>query len=108
MALERYPDLEILEYDMYDLHGLPMYDTTFAIGVYREEPKDNYGIAEMIRHTSECLMMTYFATKKGRVPDTLKFPGVSCEFITHTIDERLEIVRLWLPLLEDRGLTSSL
>jgi hypothetical protein len=104
MALKRYPDLEILDYDMYDLSGLPIYDTVYAIGVYREEPKSDAGIAEMLAHAKDCVVMTYFTTKKGRVPKTLSFEDVSCEFIDHNIDERLEIVRLWKPL-ED--LTSS-
>ena len=83
------------EADVYDLSQVTMFDTTCAIGLYREEPKKVDGILEMLNHTNKVVILTYFAEEKGRVPDALNIKGSAPEFIDHTIDERLEIVRIW-------------
>jgi hypothetical protein len=95
MARERYPDLEIVEGDLYDLPDVGRFDTTYAVGLYREEPKTRFGIEELWKHTNRCLILTYFASERGAVPESLVMEGFSCEFIEHVIDDRLEIVRMW-------------
>ncbi len=93
MTKERYPSLNLTSADVYNLSQFDVFDTIFAIGLYREQPKKRDGIEEMIKHSNKCVVMTYFAVEKGKVPEVLEcyYP----EIINHNIDDRLEIVRLW-------------
>ncbi len=93
MAKRRYPDLDIYEKSVYDLSGLKIYDTVFAIGLYREIPAHFDGIQEMLDHTGKCLILTYFTGEQGKTPEILELTYP--EYIEHDIDERLEIVRIW-------------
>lgn len=106
MARERYPELEIVEADVYDLSELPVFDTVYAAGLYRFQPKKRKGILEMLKHTKNCVVMTYYAEEEGRVPPALEIRGTTCEFISHNLDEKLraefrrplphqEVVRIW-------------
>ena len=95
LAHERYPDFKIVHGDIYNLSVLPMFDTVYAVGLYREEPRLEKGIVELLSHANRCVILTYFADVMGRVPKSLKIKDTSVEFVDHDIDGRLEIVRLW-------------
>jgi len=95
MARERYPDLDIHEKSVYDLSGMETYDTVFAIGLYREIPVRFNGIQQMLDHAENCLVLTYFTEEKGKTPELLK--DTHPEYISHNIDDRLEIARIWKP-----------
>ena len=77
MAQKRYPDLEIPKMNVLDLSGLSMFDSVFAVGLYRETPKQKDGIEEMLQHADRCVILTYFAEKRFRVPDALRVDGGS-------------------------------
>lgn len=95
MARERYPTLDLYEASVYDLSEMETYDTVFAVGLYREEPRSIDGIHQMVQHADKCVVLTYFAEKRGRTPEVLL--STHPEYIEHNIDERLEIVRIWTP-----------
>jgi len=95
MARNRYPKLNLVKGNVYDLSEFGLFDTVYVIGLYREEPILKRGIIELFNHAKQCVVLTYFAKEMGKVPETLKIPNSSVEFIDHDIDDRLEIVRLW-------------
>lgn len=104
MVRERYPELEIVAADIYDLSKLPVFGTTYAVGLYQLQPRRKEGILEMLKHTKNCVVMTYYPEEAGRVPPALDIEGATCEFIGHDLDEKRasrsefphqELVRLW-------------
>jgi SAM-dependent methyltransferase len=97
MARERYPNLELLNKNVYDLSGMDVFDTTFAIGLYRFAPASQKSVLEMMKHTKYCLNTCYYVdpTERGKVLDVFNIPGWQTEFIVHDIDDKLEIIRLW-------------
>lgn len=95
LARERYPQFEIVKGQVYDLSHLSIFDTVYAIGLYRNQPQQKKGIKEMLNHANKCVILTYFAKEKGVLPSTLNIEGYTQEFIDHDIDEKLEIMRLW-------------
>ena len=62
-AKERYPHLEIINKNVYNLDGLDMFDVVTAVGLYRFEPVKPDGVIEMLKHTKQKLILTYFATR---------------------------------------------
>ena len=96
-ARERNPELDIRFGDLYnlDLASLGKFDTVYAIGLYRMEPESPHGIHQLANHASKCIILTYFAKNLGAVPEVLKIPHFTHEFIDHNIIENMEIMRMW-------------
>ena len=95
MARERYPQLNLLKQDVYDLNIGEKFDTVYGIGLYSGEPEILRGINNMLNHANHAVVLTYFAKERNKVPSILKIDGWEIEFIIHNIDEKLEIVRMW-------------
>ena len=100
MALEKHPGLEIHEGSVYDLSGVGVFDSVYAVGLYFGRPNLERGVREMLDHARLCLVMTYFSSRK-RAP----FPflsGVEYDYSEFQLDpnssnpyiKNLEIVRI--------------
>ena len=94
---ERYPHLTFLNRSVYDLSDLGIFDTVFAIGLYRYAPSNQDSVLEMLRHARYCFNTCYYVepSERGKVLDVFKVPGWEIEFIVHGIDDKLEIIRMW-------------
>jgi SAM-dependent methyltransferase len=94
---QRYPNLEFHKKTVYDLSGLDVFDSVFAIGLYRYAPANQNSVREMAAHAKYCLNTCYYVEeeKRGEVLDVFKLPSWQIEFIIHDIDPKLEIIRLW-------------
>jgi len=97
MAKERFPELEFHKRSVYDLEGLDVFDTVFAIGLYRYAPSSQKSILEMMKHAKYCVNTCYYVDpeERGKVLDVFNVPNWQTEFIVHDIDDKLEIIRLW-------------
>jgi len=94
---QRYPELEFHKRSVYDLNGLDVFDSVFAVGLYRYAPENQSSVLEMSKHAKYCLNTCYYVEpeNRGEVLDVFTLPGWQIEFIVHDIDDRLEIIRLW-------------
>ena len=93
LARERYPQLGILEKSVYDLSGLGMYDTVFAIGLYDDPPVSKKSMEEMMNHTNNAIVITYRTDTPNIIPSSLIDFGWKNETYPHDIDSRLIIMR---------------
>lgn len=100
MALEKHPGLDIQEGSVYDLSGVGLFDSVYAIGLYFGRPNLEKGIREMLNHAQFCLVMTYFASQKREPFPFLE--GVEYDYLDFELDpesqnsyiKNLEIVRI--------------
>ena len=100
MAREKHPELDLRPGNIYDLSGLGVYDTVYAIGVYFNKPNLLLGVVKMLEHARLCVVMTYFTGSK-REPFPL-LSGVEYDYLdfeldpesTNTYIANLEIVRI--------------
>jgi SAM-dependent methyltransferase len=93
LARERYPQLDILEKSAYDLSGLGMFDTVFAIGLYDDPPTVKKSMEEMMNHTNHAIVITYRTDTPDVIPPTLIDSGWENETYPHDIDSRLVVMR---------------
>jgi len=97
-AKERWPNLKILQRNVYDLNGLDIFDVVTAIGLYSGEPEKPNGIEQMLNHTEIKLIITFFRkTETGTPPFLLKLTGKWKKYhkIPHNIDEKLVIMEIY-------------
>ncbi len=100
MAREKHPRLEIQERSVYDLSGVGVFDSVYAVGLYFGRPNLEKGVREMLDHARLCLVMTYFASRK-REPFPFLF-DVEYDYLDFELDpesqnpyiKNLEIVRI--------------
>ena len=71
-ARERYPELDIRVGDSNNLSEYGMYDTVYAIGLWRKIESIE-GVKELLRHADKSMVLTYFhhATEEDAIPKPL-------------------------------------
>lgn len=84
IARERYPHLRIDVGSVYDLDDYGVYDTVYAIGLYRRL-NETQGLHEMLKHTRKTLIFTIWQPRENP-----KFPEPLWEILrggeTHSVE----------------------
>jgi len=93
----RYPQLTFMNKNVYDLSGLEIFDTVASVGLYRYAPAKVDSLMQMLAHTKYCFLTCYYVEppERGKILDVFRVPGWAHEFVTHDIDDKLEILRMW-------------